>query len=218
MALSGRIGAVAVVPIVLIGSFAGCTPGAVSAPSPTAVASMPAATIAPSPSGGAPESASPTVPAPTIPTLAETFTSPLNAFAVRYPAGWTATPASAPWVGDASLLWGAAALDDLHGTDVRLVAASQALVAGQSGGEWLAAKTGVPPCEGGSRLPAQVAVGPAVGAVTLNGCPADGGIAPGGVIYDVVVVVGTRGYDFTVDGIVDAAYVEALLETVTFER
>jgi hypothetical protein len=54
--------------------------------------------------------------------------------------------------------------------------------------------------------------------VTLNGCKAaPDGIASGGVIYDILVVVENRGYDFTVDGIVDAAYVQALLATVTFQ-
>jgi hypothetical protein len=151
-----------------------------------------------------------------MPALSQSFSSPLHAYAIRYPAGWTVTPASAPWVGDAGLLWGDAALDDLHGTDVRLVATSQVLDAGKSGAEWLAARTGIPPCDGPSRLPAAVAVGPATGTVTLNGCAADEGIVAGGVIYDVLTVVGNRGYDFTVDGAVDAAFVEALLATVTF--
>ena len=62
-----------------------------------------------------------------------------------------------------------------------------------------------------------VAVGTAIGTVTLNGCAALGGITTGGVVYDVLVVVENRGYDFTVDGIVDAAYVQALLTTVTFQ-
>jgi len=102
---------------------------------------------------------------------------------------------------------------------VRLSAASQALADGQTAESWRSGYIGAEPtCDGISRLPAEVDVGGQTGTVTLNGClAAGGGIAPGGVVYDVIVVVDGRGYDFTVDGIVDAAYVQALLATVTFD-
>jgi hypothetical protein len=212
-----RFATVAVGQVLLIGSLVACGPVGTSAPSPTPPPAAPAQTATATPFARATETAEPSTSAtPAIPALSESFSSPLHAYSIRYPAGWTVTPASAPWVGDAGLLWGDAALDDLHGTDVRLVATSQALTDGQSGAEWIAARSGAPACEGASKLPAQLVVGSAMGTVTLNGCLAEEGIVAGGVIYDVLVVVGSRGYDFTVDGVVDAAYVEALLATVKF--
>ena len=175
-------------------------------------------TPAPTASNGVAKTLGPTAPTPVvIPALSEIFVSPLHGYTLRHPAGWTVLPASKPWVG-AGLKWGNPALDDLRGADIRLVGASQALTAGQTADQWIADKAGGgSACQGASALPTAVAVGTAIGTVTLNGCAALGGITAGGVVYDVLVVVENRGYDFTVDGIVDAAYVQALLKTVTFQ-
>lgn len=155
---------------------------------------------------------------PDVPALDATFTSRLHGYSLRYPSSWSAESATALWRAGEGLPWGNPTLDDLHSSEVRLVAASQP-VGEKSGPEWiadLASSTGQS-CRGSSVLPATIPVGSEVGTVTLNGCrAAGGGIAPSGIVYDVLVVSGNRGYDFTVDGIVDAAYVQAILATVTF--
>jgi hypothetical protein len=60
-------------------------------------------------------------------------------------------------------------------------------------------------------------VGDQVGVMSADGCKAQGAtIAPGGLLFDVVVVVDQRAYNFTVDGMTDHAFVEAILATVVF--
>lgn len=152
-------------------------------------------------------------------TLTETFTSTLHGYSVRYPAGWSATAATAVWeVGASGNVWGSAALDDIHGSTVRFVAASQQLANGQTADAWLAAYASQGACEGSdpSQWPS-IPVGDRDGVMSADGCPALGGtIAPGGRLFDVVVFVGPRAYDFTVDGTTDHAFVEAILATVLF--
>jgi hypothetical protein len=166
----------------------------------------PQSTPTPSPTAGLP-----------VPPLNAKFTSPLYGYSVRYPDGWSVTPAAHRWTSDEEILWGSEALDDLHGSDVRFVAASRPLH-GMAAQDWIDQTSGTAPvCVGSSPLPATLPVGGEVGTVTLNGCKAaGGGIAPGGLVYDVLVVSGDSGYDLTVDGAVDAGYVEAILATVTF--
>ena len=212
-----RLGATAFVVVIalaaavaVLGPKFGDIGGPTPTPNPTSTA---LATVLSSPT---PQASAAAIP---IPEMAATFVSPLHGYSIHHPATWTATPATARWTPGIIVYWGDPALDDLRGADVRLVAASQPLEPGQTPEEWVAAYAGsAPGCDGPSKLPEHVSVGGSVGTVTLNGCPAvGGGIAPSGVIYDVVVVVGGRAYDYTVDGIVDAAYVQALLATVAFD-
>ncbi|HLA16342.1 MAG TPA: hypothetical protein VJZ72_05525 [Candidatus Limnocylindrales bacterium] len=203
--LAGPIAAILVA--ACASSTPSATPGHSAAPS-----------AAPSSSPAASPSAKP-IPSPiAIPALDTTFTSKLHGYSVRHPSTWTTESATEVWAPGTSNLWGNPALDTIDGKFVRLVGSSQALADGQSPDDWLASVVGnSPSCVGSSQLPASVTVGGQPATVTLNGClAAGGGIAPGGVIYDVVAVVDGRGYDFTVDGIVDAAYVQALLAGVTF--
>ena len=111
-------------------------------------------------------------------------------------------------------------LDDLHGTTVRLTAASQPLAAGQTNNAWLHGYASYGACEGSD--PAtwpSVKVGDQVGVMSADGCKALAGtIASGGLLFDVVVFVGQRAYNFTVDGATDHAFVEAILATVVFKQ
>ncbi len=74
-----------------------------------------------------------------------------------------------------------------------------------------------PTCTGSSTLDLNVTIGGEAGVVTLNGCSAKGGtVAPGSVVYDVIVVHGNRGYDFTMDGHINAEYVMTILGSISF--
>ena len=49
----------------------------------------------------------------------------------------------------------------------------------------------------------------------MNGCQGQGRL--GGTIFDLVVVVGHRAYNFTTEGSIDRAFLMALLATITFD-
>lgn len=152
--------------------------------------------------------------------LTETFTSTFHGYSVQYPAGWSATQAAGPWRAGASAAnWGSPVLDDLHGSAVRLSAASQPLATAQTADAWLTTYASYGACEGAdpSSWPT-IQVGDQVGKMSADGCAAKGAsIASGGLLFDVVVFVGGRAYDFTIDGLTDHAFVEAILATVVFD-
>ena len=186
---------------VLIGSLTALTACGTASPPPS-----PSAESSPAASSGAIR-------------LTETFTSNLHGYLVKYPAGWSTVPATEAWaVGAAGNGWGSPVLDDLHGSTVRLTAASQPLAAGQTSDAWLGGYASNGACEGSD--PAKwptVKVGDQVGVMSADGCNALAGtIASGGLLFDVVVFVGQRAYNFTVDGATDHAFVEAILATVIF--
>jgi hypothetical protein len=63
-----------------------------------------------------------------------------------------------------------------------------------------------------------IASGDQTGYVDVDGVPAQGGtIVPGGLLFDAVVVVDGRGYNFALDGNVDHDYFVAMLTTVIFD-
>jgi hypothetical protein len=117
------------------------------------------------------------------------------------------------------LLWGSSALDELRGDTTRLVAAAQPLASGESEESWLTWYAKLGACNGPD--PAEwpeIAVGDRVGVMSADGCPAAAGtVASGGKLYDVVVFVGNRAYNITLDGDIDRPLVESILATVTFE-
>jgi hypothetical protein len=117
--------------------------------------------------------------------------------------------------------WGSPVVDELRGADVRLSAASQPLRAGETPSQRLRAMTDAyGTCDQQLPAPATVRVGTQSGTVALNGCSTsafDGGIAPGGHFYVVVLVVEDRAYTFILDGNVDPEHLEAILATVTFD-
>jgi hypothetical protein len=201
-----RIAAAAVIAVLIIGAgvaFLGRT-------SSGGVGGGPAATPTPSPTAAATESAAPT-PRPTVPPLTQTFTSNLHGYSIKYPASWTATPATAAWPPGPGLNWGNAGLDELRGASARLTGTSQPLVVGQTAAAWMRAYGGDPSAW------QPIAIGDQTGYIDYDGALAQGGIVPGGLLYDAVVVVDARGYNFTLDGNVDHDYFVAMLATVVFD-
>lgn len=146
--------------------------------------------------------------------LAATFTSPTMGYTVKYPAGWTITPATQRWPLRHSSFWDTPDGDRFDGRSVGFRGSSQALATGESAATWLDdyIKSSMP-----CGTQEQVAVGDHTGTVDINGCASEadhGGY--GGRIYDVAVVVGGRGYNFTLEGQIDRTFWVAMLATVTF--
>ena len=130
---------------------------------------------------------------------------------MRYPAGWTITPASQRWpLGHASY-WDTPDGDRLEGDAAGFRGASQALAPGESSTTWMDdyIKSSLP-----CGTEEQVPVGDHIGTVDLNDCTGMGRL--GGRVFDLAVVVGGRGYNFTMEGKVDRAFWLAMLATVTF--
>ena len=149
------------------------------------------------------------------PSLTETFVSPLHGYSVRYAPDWTVTSAREPWTRGARLLWGDPALDELHSGTVRFTGASQPLPEGQSPEKWIAAYAG-PGADPSTWSPTPI--GDQVGLIDVDGVPALAGtIVPGGLLFDAVVVIDGRGYNFTMDGQLDHAALAAMLATVALD-
>jgi hypothetical protein len=168
----------------------------------------PVSTTAPSPAG----TSSPSAAAIVAPPLAETFTSSRYGYAVKHPTGWTVAPATKTWSEIGTNLWNSGINDEIHGKDVRFSGASIA-IDGQQPDQWIKAYAGVSDPASWPRID----IGGQSGYLTADGSPAAGGaITPSSVYFDVVVVVDGRGYNFDMDGHVDRAYLQAMLDTVTF--
>jgi hypothetical protein len=158
----------------------------------------------------------------TLPALDATFISPWHGYHIKYPSAWRVNPAINAWAPNTGTLWGDPALDEIKGsslgsdhTDVRFVGTQQKYAPGQTEADWLqkycAAASGV--CAP-SALPT-TKVGGNAAYITLDGVPAAGGtIVPGGKIFDVVVPLSERAYDFTLDGDIDRATLDAFLATI----
>jgi hypothetical protein len=143
--------------------------------------------------------------------LSATFTSPTMGYSVRYPAGWTITLARQRWPLRHSSYWDTPDADRLEGDSAGFRGTSQPLAAGESASSWLHDYIN-------SSLPCgtqeQVPVGNHTGTVDLNDCTGLGRL--GGRVFDLAVVVGGRGYNFTMEGRVDRSFWLAMLATVTF--
>ncbi len=158
------------------------------------------------------------------PSLSGVFQSGIYGYFVEVPGDWSQAPATKPWTkfinSGADTPWiarGNASLDELTGTDARFTAWEQPIPAGQTPDQWLrnlGVGNGV--CSAPSQLPESFPVGQSQGHTIVNGCPVNGGLFPGAVGYEVAVVYNGHGWDFNVDGRVDAAYVMRLLATVVF--
>jgi len=189
----------------------------------SAPASVVPTSVAPNESpGGSLGSASPPI---VVPPLTETFVSPRNGFSVRYPAGWTVTPATTAWPPNTFLPYGHPALDTLQLPGApRLIVASQPLGVGQTAEAWLAAffrpfQGSMAECGGDWSTWPRLDVGGQLGYLDADGCPlhADEKIADRDVSFDALVFAGGRVYEVALDGDVDLDYFKALLETVQLD-
>jgi hypothetical protein len=166
--------------------------------------SLPAST-----SGGASVSSQPST-APSHPRLSAGFQSPLMGYTVDYPAGWTATPATHVWVPGASNFWDDPVGDRLESSAAGFRGTSQLLAKGESAANWVHNYLALEPTGCGKRE--QVPVNGQVATIGLNGCAGQGRL--GGKVFDLVVVSGNRGYNFTMEGNVDRDLLLAMLATV----
>lgn len=151
--------------------------------------------------------------APAHPPLDKTFNSPLMGYRVEYPASWTATPATDLWMPDTPNYWDDPVGDRLESAKAGFRGTSQPLAKGQSADEWLHDYLDSEPTGCGKRE--RVPVGDQTGTIGLNGCAGQGRL--GGKVFDLVVVSGHRGYNFTMEGRVDRGFLLAMLATVKFD-
>lgn len=203
--------------LVLIPLVVACAPSA-SPATPAAALDSPAAasspaSIAPSPSVArvSPSPSPSDTPVP-IPALTETFRSPTMGYTVHYPAGWKVSEAKAPWRAGENDDWDQPNGDRIESTDAGFRGGSQPLAPGQTAQQWIDAYDAVPiQCGTRDKIP----LGGSEALFTLNGCRGAGRL--GGRVYDVVVVIGGRAYNFTMDGAVDHAFVLAMLDSIEFD-
>ena len=146
--------------------------------------------------------------------LTASFASRMMGYSVKYPAGWKVTPATATWRHGVTNFWNDPEEDRLDGPSAGFHGTSQTLAPGQSPTGWIAEyiKSSIP-CGTEELVP----VGNQIGTIDLNGCPSHpghGGYV--GRIYDLAVVAGGRGYNFTMEGQVDHAFFLTMLAAVTF--
>jgi hypothetical protein len=165
----------------------------------------------PTGSGSATQTATASSLSSTSRALTATFTSPTMGYSVKYPAGWTITPATQRWPLRHTSYWDTPDGDRLEGRSVGFRGSSQALAPGESAATWIDdyIKSSLP-----CGTEEQVPVGDQRGTVDLNDCPGQGRL--GGRVFDLAVVVGGRGYNFTMEGQVDHTLWLAVLATVTF--
>jgi hypothetical protein len=134
-------------------------------------------------------------------------------YSVAYPEGWTPVPATELWEPGASNYWDDPVGDRIESDVAGFRGTSQALAAGESPNEWLDAYLATSPTDCGERE--EVPVGGETGIIDLNGCDGLGRL--GGQVFDVVLVAGDRGYNFTMEGDVDHAMLLAMLGSVTLD-
>jgi hypothetical protein len=148
-----------------------------------------------------------------IPPLTQEFRSPTMGYSVRYPKGWIVFNASEPWRAGQDERWDDPNGDRIESADAGFRGGSQPLAAGQSAKAWVDAymATQVTWCGVREEIP----LGGTQGTIGLNGCNGLGRL--GGRVFDVVVVVGRRAYNFTMEGKVDHAFLLAMLATVEFD-
>jgi hypothetical protein len=205
----------AIVTLVLLVSA--CTGAVRPAQSQPISPSVPAASPASAP--GSPSPSSPTLaPVATFPLMDGVFASPWYGYTVSYPSGWQTTAGAGPWPLKTSLGHGDPHLDVVRGTvgrdEVRFIGASQALPEGTTIDvfrSWASPES----CQALDPIPTPFMVGGATALFSLNGCRSLAEL--GGLIWDVEIVSGGRGYDFTVDGPLSSAEVAAWLTAIKLE-
>lgn len=226
MSMPARIAAVLVVAaaaVLVVANLPGSPIG--GGPEPTETAAPPAGTatlLPPTPTPPSPTPPPPTPPVVSIPTFDATFTSEIHGYSVRYPAAWAIERAERSWGPHVVLAWPSLTLDELGDGSVRFGGASQQLPEGWTPERWLAWYRASYDAYRDNCVPLgppldSVTVGGHEGLINFDGCPLPVAVYPGGVIFDIYLVVDGRGYNFVLDGAVDHAYLEAILATVTFE-
>jgi len=161
-------------------------------------------------------------PLPSAPPLTQSFTSARNGFSIRYPSGWTATPATASWSPGTALDWGEPQLDAIQSKTERFVASSQRLNLSESADDWLLRmcrlyEAGWVNCDTALPTWPVITVGAGTGRIFQDGV--GGGAMPvdGSRVFDAFLVIGDRGYEVTLDGLVDRATFDALLASMTLD-
>lgn len=159
-----------------------------------------------------------------VPPLTETFISARHGFSVGYPAGWTVRAATTGWPPDIFLPTGNPAWDDLQRAgEARLEVASQRLATGQTEADWLAAEAplypGAQPCQTRAADSLRITIGGQSGYLTAAACPepADRTFSSPDVRYSAIVFAGGRIYQIELDGRVDRAYFQAIVDTIRLD-
>jgi len=186
----------------------------------------------PSPSPAAsPAATAASTPRATLPPLSVAFVSPWYGYSVLAPEGamnnekaragqWLITPGQGPWPLLLNLLHGDAHLDEIRGPvgtqEGRFVGASVALPKGMDLAGFRAwASPGGQSCTLIDPLQEPLIIDGVQATISLNGCASLSEL--GGTIYDVVLVDGGRGYDFTIDGSVSSAEALAWFGSISLD-
>lgn len=133
-------------------------------------------------------------------------------YEIMFPVGWIVTPATQVWRGEWDT-WARANVDHLNGTSVVFTGTSESLAWGQSPAKWIAwylAGSGANAC-GVQEYMDFLGL---TGLIYLGGCTSAD--VPGDIYY-AAVVVGGRGYSFSIKGQVDHAFFVSMLRTVRFD-
>ena len=144
--------------------------------------------------------------------LTEVFRSPKMHYAVNFPSGWTVTPATQSWRGEGHTQ-GQPNADELGGRAVVFTGTSEPLEPGQSPAKWIAwylAFAGTNEC-GAQEYMDFLGL---IGLIYLSGCNSTD--IPGR-IYNAAVVIGGRGYSFSMKGEIDNAFFVSMLGTIKFD-
>jgi hypothetical protein len=120
--------------------------------------------------------------------------------------------ATAPWRPAEDDFWDQPNGDRIESADAGF-RGSQPLAPGQSAEAWVDAYVGTQVTRCGQRE--QIRLGRSDATIDLNGCRGMGRL--GGRIFDLVVVVGGRAYNFTTEGEIDRDFLDALLATIEFD-
>lgn len=134
-------------------------------------------------------------------------------YTVHYPKGWTVYEATTPWHAGEDDNWDAPNGDRIESTDAGFRGGSQPLARGQSAQAWIDAYVATQVTWCGERE--QIPLGGSEATIDLNGCAGMGRL--GGLIFDLVVVVGDRAYNFTTEGNIDRDFLDVLLATIEFD-
>jgi hypothetical protein len=145
------------------------------------------------------------------PPLAKVFQSPKMHYAIRFPVGWSVNPATQIWRGE----WdaqGTPNVDQLGGSHVLFTGTSAPLAQGQSPADWIAWYLAVAWANDCGVQEYMDFMG-LTGLIDLNGC--SGANVPGRT-YAAAVVIGGRGYSFSMRGQADHALFVSMLSTIRF--